>query len=228
MTARFRRSEGMRALLGGLRRTVLGAIRGRARLWWSVPVLVLWSLIAACGVTARVDGTLAAARQMQATAGKLRRFSGDGISFSYPATWYARSYQETSSFSSQIVSLSPQTLHQPCTTRHGTHNTTITCRQPLSRLEAGSILANWSTNAFPDWSFARVTGTWLRVGGRPAKLRVTHGNCSIAADEEINVVITVPGRTDSWYGLDACIRDPGIFSHERQLRNLLHTVRFTH
>lgn len=156
----------------------------------------------------------------------LRRFSGDGLSFVYPPAWHAHSYMVSSGFSTAIVYLSPQRLHPPCVTRHGTHNTTITCHAPVARLQPGSILASWSVNAMPDWRFTGVQGMSLRVGGRPAKLEVTHDTCEIAADELMSVVIAIPASADSWYELNACIKGSGTSQRERQVRQLLRTVRF--
>ncbi|OAI39853.1 hypothetical protein AYO39_02385 [Actinobacteria bacterium SCGC AG-212-D09] len=159
----------------------------------------------------------------------LRRFSGDGVSFAYPATWHARTYEATSSFSTSVVYLSPQRLHPPCITRHLTYNTTITCHQPVGRLQPGSMLASWSTQTWPGWTFTRAQGTLLPVGGRPAKVNVTHESCGVGADELMEVVIAIPGsaQTDGWYQLDACISGPGTSARERQVRELLRTVRFT-
>jgi hypothetical protein len=159
----------------------------------------------------------------------VRSFSGVGVSFAYPATWHAHSYAVPSNFSTWIVSLSPQTLHRPCTTRHGTNNTTITCHQAIDHLQPDSVLTNWSTHTWLGWSFRRAQGTPLRVGGRAAKLDVMHDSCGIGADEMIDVVIAIPGRAegDSWYELDACIRGPDTSKSEREVRQLLRTVRFT-
>jgi hypothetical protein len=159
----------------------------------------------------------------------LRRFSGDGVSFAYPPTWHAHAYEVPSSFSTSIVDLSSQTLHQPCITRHGTANTTITCHQPVARLQPGSMLASWSTQTWLGWTFAGADGTLLRVGGRPAKINITHDSCEIEADERMEVVIAIPGsaQTNSWYQLDACIRGPDASARVREVRELLRTVRFT-
>ena len=51
----------------------------------------------------------------------LHRFRGNGVSFNYPATWHALTYEVPSSFSTSVVDLSPQRLHPPCITRHLTN-----------------------------------------------------------------------------------------------------------
>jgi hypothetical protein len=132
----------------------------------------------------------------------------------------------TSSFSSVIVYLSPQAMHLPCVTHHGTVNTTITCNQPISRLDRDSILARWSTNGWPGWSFKRAPGTQLRSGGGRAKLQVTQGTYGIGAQELMSVVVPKPGIPDNWYEFDAYISGPDTSLHEQQVRQLLRTVRF--
>lgn len=84
--------------------------------------------------------------------GRTAHFTGPGISFDYPAAWHARTYPHTmppAAFTSLIVWLSPQPMHPPCITHHGTHNTTITCTDPISHLGPDSILAYWTTNTDP-------------------------------------------------------------------------------
>jgi hypothetical protein len=153
-----------------------------------------------------------------------RPFTGEGVSFAYPSAWQARRYEVTSSFSSVIVYLSPQAMHPPCVTHHGTANTTITCMQPVSRLDRDSILARWSTNGWPGWSFKRAPGTPLRVGGRRAKVQITRGSYGIGAEEMMSVVVEKPGIPDNWYELDAYISGPDTSRHEQQVRQLVRTV----
>jgi hypothetical protein len=173
-------------------------------------------------------GVAAVAHRASGAPARSLRFAGGNFSFQYPAAWEASRYQEDGSFSSLIVDLSTLRMHPPCVTRHGKFNTTITCREPIDHLKAGSVLASWSTQSWQGWTFGHVQGTPLRVGGRPAKLDVTHDSCGIGADEMMQVVIAIPGRAEanSWYQLDACIRGPGASTMERIVRQLLRTVRF--
>jgi hypothetical protein len=155
-----------------------------------------------------------------------RPFIGEGVSFAYPSAWQARRYEVTSSFSSVIVYLSPQAMHPPCLTHHGTVNTTISCKQPVSRLDRDSMLARWATNGWPGWSFTRAPGIPFRVGGRRAKLQITPGSYGIGAEEMMSVVIEKPGIPHNWYELDAYISGRDTSRHEHQIRQLLRTVRF--
>jgi hypothetical protein len=159
----------------------------------------------------------------------LRRFVADGIRFAYPDSWNARRYTTLSTMSSWIVWLSPQSMHNPCVTHHGTKNTTISCNTPIEQLAPHSLLASWTTNGNPAWRFDHVVGTPITVGGRRAKWSVQQpptGPPSIGADESIDVVIPVPHTTDSWYQLSVLIRGPDLRSLTRQVRALVRSVRW--
>ena len=184
-------------------------------------------LIALVAATAVGFGLIAHAASRSGE--RLRDFRDAALRFQYPASWQARRYQENGSFSSLIVDLSTQQMHPPCVTRHGSHNTTITCREPIDQLRPGSILVTWSSESWLGWSLAKAYGSRLRVGGRPAKLKVYSDSCGVGADVNMQVVVGIPGtaETDSWYQLDACIRKPGTTTKERQVRQLLRTVHFT-
>jgi hypothetical protein len=168
----------------------------------------------------------AGSRRIKPPGGSRRRFSGDGVSFAYPSSWRAHHYQVSSSFSTEIVYLSPQRMHPPCVTRHGSRNTTITCRQPIARLGPGSLLAFWSIESMPGWSFKGATGQRLRIGGRSARLRITHDSCGIGAQQTMDAVIPVTPGPENWYEFIACIRGPRVSLRRHQLRDLLGSVRF--
>lgn len=195
--------------------------------------------VGACGgsihTSARSSYTVSSGKPADAQAADLSpgltRFLGYGLTFAYPSAWHARHYvfpPSPAPFGTSFVYLSPQTMHPPCITRRGTHNTTVICREPVARLQPGSILAFWSIMADPAWSFSRAAGTPLRVGGRPAKLAITsNDSCGIGADKTMDTVIAIPGSNDSWYELVACIGAPNTALRESQVRDLLHSVRFT-
>jgi hypothetical protein len=161
------------------------------------------------------------------TAATQRSFRSQDLSFRYPSVWHARQYSEISTMSRWIVYLSNQSMHQPCITRHGTHNTTITCKQPVSQLHTDSILAWWSETGNPAWSFGTARGVPLTVGGRQAKLVITQDSCGVAASVEMDVVVQIPGIADNFYDFIACIRGPAISRLQQQVRELLDTGKFT-
>lgn len=156
----------------------------------------------------------------------LRVFTGGGVRFRYPAAWRAYRWQEPSTMSALIVDLSNQPEHPPCTTRHGTHNTTISCREPLRRLRPDSILAEWSDFGQPGFRLAATPGTPTRIGGRPARVQVTDDDCTIGAARSLTAVIEIPGG-NAYVEFHVCLSGPNPTVQERRARALLGTVRWT-
>jgi hypothetical protein len=156
-------------------------------------------------------------------------FASAEISFDYPATWHARTYtMPPATFSSWIVWLSPQPMHPPCITRHGTHNTSITCTDPISHLQRESILAYWTTNTNLA-GFHRGPGSPITVGGRHGIWRVqtdTTQAPNLGESELITVTVPTPGSPDSWYQLTALLRGPDLAGLTAQVRTMLHTVHW--
>lgn len=156
-------------------------------------------------------------------------FAAAGISFDYPAAWHPRTYaMSPAPFTSWIVWLSPQPMHPPCITRHGTNNTSITCTDSISHLHRDSILAHWTTNTDPA-GFHPGPGDPITVGGRRGIWRVQTGQGqapNLGETEAITVVVPTPGTRDSWYQLTALLRGPDTAEAAAQLRAMLHTVKW--
>jgi hypothetical protein len=159
------------------------------------------------------------------------RFSSGEISFEYPASWHARTYaMPPAPFSTSIVWLSPQRMHAPCVTRHGKHNTTITCTDPVSHLRPTSILADWTSNANPAGRFRLQGGIPITIGGRRGRWLVQTGNTQaprLGQTETITVVVPMPGRSDAWYQLTAFLRGPDTDWLEAQIKAMLRSVRWS-
>ncbi len=166
-------------------------------------------------------------RRLPGTRPIIRRFSAGGLQFDYPAAWHALRPRFASTFENPLVDLSPQVLHQPCVRHRQRSTTTIACRQPLARLSPGSLLATWTADAMPGFRFNKQPGKAVRVGGRPARLTVSHSSCRIAADLRMDLLIAVPGRDDAWDQFTACIRGPDTSRSRARVWQLLHSVRFT-
>ena len=138
----------------------------------AIILLACASLAESGAATAR----MAALKRPDSAAAPTTGFSGSRISFRYPAGWQAESDPEdVSNFWALVVYLSNQPLHPPCAITIDSK----TCGPPLSRLSKGSILAVWSEDAFPGWTFKRARGMPLRVGGHRAKLRLTRSACGV-------------------------------------------------
>ena len=185
----------------------------------AIILLACASLAESGAATAR----MAALKRPDSAAAPTTGFSGSRISFRYPAGWQAESDPEdVSNFWALVVYLSNQPLHPPCAITIDSK----TCGPPLSRLSKGSILAVWSEDAFPGWTFKRARGMPLRVGGHRAKLRLTRSACGVGAKAMLDVVVDRPDAPDNWFEFRACMTRPGIASRERQIRTLLSTVHF--
>lgn len=158
-------------------------------------------------------------------------FSGQGISFDYPAGWYAHDYGIYSSFSSSVVSLSAQPMQPPCVTRHLPNGSVRTvCHEPVRRLQPDSIVAQWTTEGFPSWSFRDAPGTPITVGGRHGKWLLqtdTSRMPKLGETVQITVVVPMRGNSHSWYQLSALIRGPDASVLEQKVRTMLGTVRWT-
>jgi len=131
-------------------------------------------------------------------------------------------------FTGWIVWLSPQQMHAPCLTRHGTHNTTITCREPISRLARRSILAYWTINTVP-FGLQRGPGIPVTIGGRHGTWLVqadTTQAPNLGQDQLITVTVPAPGSRDSWYKLTALLRGPDVAGLTAQVRAMLATVHW--
>ena len=150
-------------------------------------------------------------------------YVGKRLAFTYPAQWLHYEYSVVSSFSSAIVFLSTEGLHDPCTRTA----TTTSCGWPLDRLGTGGILIEWSANAFPGWTLAAERGTSTTIAGRPAKVRTeSPGDCaSIGAQVSVTAFIERPLNTYNWYQMLACVNGPNAGVAERQLMTMLATVR---
>lgn len=145
------------------------------------------------------------------------------MSFDYPANWQAAQFEVLSSFSSLIVYLSSEQLHDPC---QRTPNS-ISCSSPIGALPANGILVDWSRRSWIGWDFATVAGVPRVIGGRAAK--VSHG----VADEgcramggEAEVIATIPDipANLNWTEMRACLRGPALAEMQEQVEAMLASV----
>jgi hypothetical protein len=153
------------------------------------------------------------------------RYHDDVLTFSHPASWTPARYEVVSSFSSAIVYLSNQPLHDPCTRRHLPGGALeITCGHPITQLVPGGVLIEWTREGFPGWKLSRAPGVPQRIAGRPSRLDVRRpGRCAnLGADETI--LASISRSSGNGYQLLACLRGPGLAGSERQVRQLLATT----
>jgi hypothetical protein len=147
-------------------------------------------------------------------------YAGSQLAFNYPAQWSRYEYSVVAHYSSLIVYLSSDRLHDPCT------RTSIVCTQPIERLGAGGVLIKWWAGSFPGWTLADYSGTSTTIASRPAKvLTEPAGNCfGLAARVTVSAYIerAVPAN---YYGMLACANGPNVGAIERQVMTMLATVR---
>jgi hypothetical protein len=156
-------------------------------------------------------------------------YQGEGLRFVHPPCWRAVHYRQMSSFSSSLVDLSNQPMHDPCRTTTTSSGKLTVCREPVTRLAPDGILVLWSTNGAPRWRLDRQPGTPLTVGGRPAREFIAGPGSfctTIGADESIAVAVaqTVP---DNYYAMTACLRGPDLAAAVSEVKAMIASTTFS-
>jgi len=151
-------------------------------------------------------------------------YDGNGLRFDYPTCWTAAHNVEVSTFSTSIIDLSNEPMHDPCTT---TASSTV-CGWPLTKLAADGVLVRWSSNGKPGWRLQQDPGTSLTVGGLAARKQVSQpGDCgSIGADETI-AVEAARSALYNYYAMTACLRGPDLTQAASQVQQMLTSTTFT-
>jgi hypothetical protein len=149
-------------------------------------------------------------------------FSAMGLSFRYPATWHAGTWNDVSSFTAPIVYLSTGQQYDPCTVTTSPGEKTVTCGDPMDTLAPGGVLVRWDLDGFPGFRLTKPNAT---IAGRPALETKTSGGwcASLGGTETISVIIP-RDQPDNWYGLNACLSAPNLPQQEAQISAMLHTV----
>jgi len=148
------------------------------------------------------------------------------ITFSYPAAWSRTQWDQPSSFTFMVAAVSNQPLKKPCTELANGWS----CGQPVDSLQSGSVLIEWWTNGFPNWTLADQPGKETTVGGLPAKIqdpgdvpRVCGG---IGADSALRVEIARSAQAN-YFEFDACFRGPGSDAERSFALAMLDGARFS-
>lgn len=193
----------------------------RARFATAAVLIALGTFAACSSPSHRAAGKTVNQRE---ACGPTKTFSNGFLNFRYSGCWTAVTYYEESSFSETVVYLSDQSTHQPC---HETANGR-TCGWPVGKLDPGHILVQWSANGFPRWTLNEAPGSPTTVGGQPAHAEVSRpGQCSsMGADATISVTIA-RATPDNWYGMTACLLDPGDTQAAAAVQQMLSTVTYT-
>lgn len=157
--------------------------------------------------------------------GETAHFTGNGLSFEYPAAWRSQWWEDTSSFSHLITYLSPSTLHNPCSQSTTATSRSVSCGFPIQELPAGGVLVTWTVNGFFGAGRIKANATVDDHAAVVTKNRP--GSCApIGGDETITVEIR-RAAADNWYTMTACIRAPGLHQDELVVQKMLKTVRIS-
>ena len=178
----------------------------------------LWA--GAVAVTAAVAGALTLTSLQWGvpfgSSRSLARYSDGDITFSYPADWHtalASGQLTTEGCAGCGFVLSSQSLLPG----------TALLAHPLA---PGGVLVTWGAFASEPERFSHVTGSPTKIGGRPATLADTKGDCSGLdadnADQSITAVIS-----GGWgHRMVACLRGPGLDGVKAQVQAMLRSVSF--
>jgi hypothetical protein len=124
-------------------------------------------------------------------------FSAVGLSFRYPATWHAGTWNDVSSFSALIVYLSTGQQH--------------------------GVMVRWSADGFPGFRLPEPNAT---IGGRPALETKTSGGWCASLGGTETITVTIPRDIpDNSFQMQACLSAPNLPQQEAQISAMLSTVR---
>jgi hypothetical protein len=124
-------------------------------------------------------------------------FSAAGLSFRYPATWHAGTWNDVSSFTALIVYLSSGQQH--------------------------GVLVRWSADGFPGFRLPKPNVT---IGGRPALQTKTSGGWCASLGGTQTITVTIPRDVpDNSFQMQACLSAPNLRQQEAQISAMLSTVQ---
>jgi hypothetical protein len=185
-----------------------------------------WLRLAVCVAGIAATALLASAcggggsSQTAAKDSPLQKYSGQYVSFDYPAAWKALRFRrpvELHSF--PLVYLSTQAIHSPCSTQ----GNVTTCGWPLTRLQPGGVLAVWQLPYAPPCpGCSGPAGKLVRIGGRSATRQVVAGGACRAIGADRTIEVTVKNSVE----FIACLRGPNLSQNERQVDALLKSTQF--
>lgn len=99
-----------------------------------------------------------------------RSFTGNAVTFRYPAAWRSYPYHWSGSFIYSLTYLSSTAIPNPCSTTHTGGNTQISCGLPATHITGNRVLIFWAQTGSPG-PVADSAGTPTTLGGHAARLR---------------------------------------------------------
>jgi len=155
----------------------------------------------------------------------LSQYEGNALSFDYPGSWSAATFDVQSSFSNVLVYLSTAPMSDPCDRAAGS----ISCtRLAVTALGPDGILVDWSRNGFPDWTFDPSKGKPMTVDRRRATIEQysdSHDCLGIGGGRELIVTIEDPVPRN-WTMAWACLKGPSLDTLQGQFDAMLSTVKW--
>jgi hypothetical protein len=146
--------------------------------------------------------------------------------FSYPTCWTLRNNLESSMFSTVLVALSNQSMHNPCHTERSGSNVVTSCGFPVKTLKQGGVLVELIQGSMPGWKITREPGRHFTLDHHAARESMTRNPLgTLHATEEISVFID-SDIVDNFYDIDAFFRGPGVAGNQLVLEKMLKSVRF--
>lgn len=167
------------------------------------------------------------------------RFSGNGLSFSYPAVWKPQ-FRDTWDihYIGIVVALSTERLHKPCVVFYNPDGSVkgSACgfNHMLDTLPPEGVLVVWAIDASPriQPGVTGYPGNPTRIAGVPAKIMgygtgsAIHPFCPKETTASITAFLAPPGRPP--VEMDACARTTSFDRFRAQIRTMLRTLSFRH
>ena len=188
-------------------------------------VLIAMVLVSACAGSG-ASATPSAASSLANCQTDTCFFDTGIMSFDYPSSWHAASFNVVSSFSNDLVYLSTAPLSDPC----DRGPSSVSCsRLAATALGTNGVLVTWTAWGFPGWTFDPNEGSQLYVGQRQATFvtKTAEDGCQkIGGVREI--AVKIPRSVEiNWMQLDACLAGPDPSAAQSQVETMLKTVRWT-
>ncbi len=219
-------------------RPLAGLGRGPAVAWAAVVAVAVAALVIGLGFATLPHGTPDGGAPPTPGTLTTKSFAVgvDRVTFTFPSAWEARQYlEDQTSFSSSVVFVASQALHDPCSTTYSTPpaplRSKICTTYAVSLLGPDGVYLEWSygyDGGPPSRSGTRVTnpGSPVAVGGQPGTIDIQRpGSCaSIGGDESIEV--DVGERSSQWLML-ACLRGLDLNRSASQIMAVLKATHFS-
>ncbi len=181
-------------------------------------------LVAACVLASIALMACGHSASPSPSAPAFRHFDDEVLSFDYRGAWGMATFNVTSSFFTVLVYLATAPLSDPC---DRSSSPTACVGAAVSGLGPDGVLAEWSRDSFPGWTFDPTIGQSLTVAGRRATVEQVDpigDTCQSIRVSELVATIDDPTPDQNWTEMRACLRGPSLDDLEAQIKAILPTV----